>query len=131
MELTAVLRPQGGAAGGTDPVIRVAFDRKNPMLPWLSSLESYFKAEMMKILRFFPDVESERWKPPSLDPKEVRFASLEIFERDGGPPPPHRVVMIDAGDGFYSIDLEVNAREDLDRPDVRSFFESLLLIPSR
>ena len=42
-----------------------------------------------------------------------------------------RIVMVDAGDGFYSVHAQVSYRPDLDGDDVRMLFDSLLFLPKR
>lgn len=125
MQLAALLVPEGQPSGSADATITVAFESRSP---FVSTLERFFKNQMAALLRLFPDLESKRWRPPNLEATSFDFASIEIT---GVLPGPTRVVMIDAGDGFYAINVTVRDRDDLERPDVRAFFDSLLLLPVR
>ena len=58
------------------------------------------------------------------------FAKCEFFQPLNSVKDRIGVAMIDAGDGYYSIQLSVRGEaEILDRIDVASFFKSLLLLP--
>lgn len=123
--LSALLMPEGTNLDSAEAVITIAFQGKRTSPFRQPSLKGFFMAEMRKLLLVFPDLKSESWKPSSLEATSLDVASLEI---SGVTPGPLRVVMIDAGDGYYSIHLSVRKHEDLERPDVRTFFESLLLL---
>lgn len=128
MNLSALLVPQGETYRTAGALITVAYQEKRPGLPLPSTLEEFFMAEMEPLLRMYPDLESESWRPKSLDGTDLDYAGLEVF----GPVPRFiRIVMVDAGDGFYSVHAQVRLREDLDREDLAGFFDSLLFLPKR
>jgi hypothetical protein len=128
MNLTALLVPVGETYRTADRIITVAYQEKRPGLPIPSTLRQFFDSEMGQLLRMFPDLDSESWQPPSMKNTDFHYAGLEIF---GDIPRSIRIVMVDAGDGFYSIHAQVRYREDLDKDDVQMFFDSLLFLPKR
>jgi hypothetical protein len=128
LSLTALLVPEGETYQSADRIITVAYQEKRPGLPIPSTLRQFFDSEMSQLLRMFPDLDSESWHPPSMEKTEFHYAGLEIF---GDIPRSIRIVMVDAGDGFYSIHAQARYRPDLDGDDVRMFFDSLLFLPKR
>jgi hypothetical protein len=128
MNLTALLLPEGETYQSADRIITVAYQEKRPGLPIPATLRQFFDSEMSQLLRMFPDLSSESWQPPSMEKTEFHYAGLEIF---GDIPRSIRIVMVDAGDGFYSIHAQARYRPDLDGDDVRMFFDSLLFLPKR
>lgn len=127
MQVAAVLVPEGHTFRDADAVITISFQEKRPGVPVPNTLEEFFMSEMSQLLRLFPDLESEGWRPPGFKHVRFEYAGLEIFDV----PRPLRIVLIDAGDGFYSVNASVSRREDLDRDDLRMFFDSLLMLPKR
>jgi len=128
LNLTALLVPEGETFQSADRIITVAYQEKRPGLPIPSTLRQFFDSEMSQLLRMFPDLNSESWHPQSMEKTEFHYAGLEIF---GDIPRSIRIVMVDAGDGFYSIHAQVRYRPDLDGDDVRMFFDSVLFLPKR
>ena len=128
MNLSALLVPQGETYRTAEALITVAYQEKHPGLPLPSTLQEFFMAEMEPLLRMYPDLESESWRPKSLDATDLDYAGLEVF---GAVPRFIRIVMVDAGDGFYSVHAQVRLRRDLDRDDLAAFFDSLLFLPKR
>jgi hypothetical protein len=128
MNLTALLLPEGETFQTADRIITVAYQEKRPGLPIPSTLRQFFDSEMSQLLRMFPDLDSRSWQPPSMEKTEFHYAGLEIF---GDIPRSIRIIMVDAGDGFYSIHAQARYRPDLDGDDVRMFFDSLLFLPKR
>jgi hypothetical protein len=78
-------------------------------------------------LKRFPDLQASRWQPKDLDPDRVRYMSIELFGKEPNQPPPHRLVIIDSGDGFYSITFTDVVRLRLSDPLVEKFFGSIRL----
>jgi hypothetical protein len=128
LNLTALLVPEGETFQSADRIITVAYQEKRPGLPIPSTLRQFFDSEMSQLVRMFPDLDSEPWHPLSMEKTEFHYAGLEIF---GDIPRSIRIVMVDAGDGFYSVHAQVSYRPDLDGDDVRMFFDSLLFLPKR
>jgi len=128
MNLSTLLVPEGQTYRTAVALITVAYQEKRPELPLPSTLEEFFMAEMEPLLRMYPDLESESWRPKALDGTALDYAGLEVF---GQVPRYIRIVMIDAGDGFYAVHAQVRHREDLDRADLAGFFDSLLFLPKR
>ena len=128
LNLTALLLPEGETYQSADRIITVAYQEKRPGLPIPSTLRQFFDSEMSQLLRMFPDLSSESWQPASMERTEFHYAGLEIF---GDIPRSIRIIMVDAGDGFYSIHAQARYRPDLDGHDVRMFFDSLLFLPKR
>jgi len=108
-------------------VITVAFQRKDPNKVGLDSLESFFRADVGNVLKQFPDAQAERWQPSRLDPNALRFMSLEMYGKSKDRPSPHRFVLVDSGDGFFSVTLTAETRDELRREEYDRFFNSLRL----
>ena len=128
MNLSTLLVPEGQTYQTASAIITVAYQEKRPELPLPSTLEEFFKAEMAPLLRMFPDLESKSWRPESVDSTDLDYAGLEVF---GDIPRKLRIVMVDAGDGFYSVHAQVGFLGDLERDDLNGFFDSLLFLPKR
>ena len=126
MNLSTLLVPEGQTYQTASAIITVAYQEKRPELPLPSTLEEFFMAEMAPLLRMFPDLESRSWRPESVDSTDLDYAGLEVF---GDIPRKLRIVMVDAGDGFYSVHAQVGFLGDLDRDDLNGFFDSLLFLP--
>lgn len=126
MNLSTLLVPEGQTYQTASAIITVAYQEKRPGLPLPSTLEEFFMAEMAPLLRMFPDLESKSWRPHSIDSTELDYAGLEVF---GDIPRKIRIVMVDAGDGFYSVHAQVGFLGDLERDDLNGFFDSLLFLP--
>lgn len=62
-----------------------------------------------------------------LDPDSVPFMSFELYGPAGSKVSPQHVVYLDAGDGYFSVSLTVERREDLKSPEYEAFFTSLAL----
>lgn len=125
--LAAVLVPSGQTMSSAKIVITVAFQRKDPNNVGLDSLESFFRADVGNVLKQFPDARAERWQPSRLDPSALRFMSLEMYGRSKDRPSPHRFVLVDSGDGFFSLTLTAETRNELRREEYDRFFNSLRL----
>lgn len=123
--LYAVFVPAGKTLKTTDKAITVAFQKKDSSKPDMADLEGFFRADMAATLAAFPETEGTKWQPAGLDPDKFKFMSVELFGRAKNKPSPHRVLILDAGDGFYSIVLTTASRKDLDRPEFEKFFNSI------
>ncbi len=128
MKLNTLLLPEGRTYQTASALITVAYQEKRPGLPLPATLEEFFMAEMAPLLKMFPDLESKSWRPESVDSTNLDYAGLEVF---GDIPRKIRIVMVDAGDGFYSVHAQVGSLGDLDREDLNGFFDSLLFLPKR
>src|SRR5262249_21982034 len=95
--------PKGMTREKTDRAITIAYQAKDPKQEPIADLQSYFKYEMALTLERFPDMQAIRWQPRGLDPDRVPFMSIELFGKEANRPPPHRLLIVDSGDGFYSI----------------------------
>jgi hypothetical protein len=127
-ELTALLMPTGKTYRDAEAMILIAFEGKHRNRPSPQTLEQYFYSEMGMLLRMFPEMTSIEWRPDSLDEieVEVEVASIEVYVARRGP---MRLVMMDVGDGYYSISLGVKEHRLFDRDDIKDFFSSLELLP--
>jgi len=126
LNLSTLLVPDGETYRTAPAVITVAYQEKRPELPLPATLQEFFMAEMEPLLRMYPDLESQSWRPRSLDSTDLEYAGLEVF---GDVPRYIRIVLVDAGDGFYAVHAQARLREDLDRDDLTRFFDSLLFLP--
>ncbi len=125
LSLSVLLHPEGAGPHSAEPVIAIAFHPKHDGPFAFPTLESFFMEHMRGLVSMFPDLVTERWIPESLKKVPLEVASLEIY---GTQPGPLRIVLVDAGDGYYSIQVMARQLEDLDRPEVRAFFDSLLFL---
>jgi len=119
--------PKGGTREKTDRAITIAYQAKDETQPAISDLESYFRAEMELTLQRFANLQAARWQPKGLDPDRVHYMSIELFGKEPNHPPPHRLVIIDSGDGFYSITFTDLRRDRLADRVVEEFFGSIRL----
>jgi len=125
-ELTALLLPGGKTYRDAEAMILIAFEGKHRNRPSPQTLKQYFYSEMGTLLRMFPEMTSIEWRPESLEEIDVEVASIEVYVARRGP---MRLVMIDVGDGYYSISLSVTEHQLFDRDDIKNFFSSLELLP--
>ena len=119
--------PRGKTPQNTDRAIAIAYQAKNPKVPELADLESFVRADMAATRQSFPDMLAERWQPKGLDPAKIRYLSVELYGSKPDRPPPHRVIIIDSGDGFYSLTYTAETRDILHEAAVDAFFDSLRL----
>ena len=119
--------PKGKTPQNTDRAIAIAYQAKDPKVPALADLESFVRADMAVTRQSFPDMLAERWQPKGLDPAKIRYLSVELYGSKPDRPPPHRVIMIDSGDGFYSITYTAETRDILHEASVDAFFDSIRL----
>ncbi len=123
--------PKGKTPENTDRAIAIAYQAKDPKVPALADLESFVRADMAVTRQSFPDMLAERWQPKGLDPEKIRYLSVELYGSKPDRPPPHRVIIIDSGDGFYSITYTAETRDILHEAGVDAFFDSLNLRPEK
>lgn len=123
--LMAVLVPKGETLSTADRAITVAFQRKDARDPAMADLGGFFRADMEETVTRFPDVQAERWQPAGLDARSVPFMSIELFGKQKNQPPPQRVLIVDSGDGFFSLVVTVSRRADLALPELERFFDSV------
>ncbi len=119
--------PRGKTPEDTDRAIAIAYQAKDPKVPALADLEGFVRADMAITRESFPEMLAERWQPKGLDPQKIRYLSVELYGARPNRPPPHRVIIIDSGDGFYSITYTAQTRAVLHEPEVDAFFDSLRL----
>jgi hypothetical protein len=119
--------PKGMTREKTERAITIAYQKKDETKPAIADLESYFRVEMELTRERFPDLQAARWQPRGMDPDRVRYVSIELFGKEPNQPPPHRLVIIDSGDGFYSITFTDVLLPRLSDPLVEKFFESIRL----
>ena len=122
--LFAVLLPDGKTLEATSLVITIAFQKKDAQKPGLATLDGFFRTDIENVFAQFPKLEAARWQPRGLNPDKVNFRSLEMF---GDKMSPHRFVIIEAPDGFFSITLTAESRADLAKAEFEAFFNSLKL----
>ena len=121
--------PKGMTREKTERAITIAYQKKDAEQESIADLETYFRYEMELTLERFPNMQAARWQPKGLDPESVRYMSIELFGKEMNQPPPHRLVIIDSGDGFYSITFTDVLLPRLSDPLVEEFFSSLRLEP--
>jgi hypothetical protein len=123
--------PKGKTPENTDRAIAIAYQAKDPKVPALADLEAFVRADMALTRQSFPEMLAERWQPKGLDPAKIRYLSVELYGAKPNRPPPHRVIIIDSGDGFYSITYTAETRAILHEAEVDAFFDSLRLRPEK
>ncbi|MCU1244405.1 MAG: hypothetical protein JWN02_315 [Acidobacteria bacterium] len=122
--LFAVLVPRGTTLESADRAVTIAFQKKNPNVAELATLDAFFRSDIGSTLARFPDVQAVRWQPSGINPDKIKFRSLEMF---GGKTSPHRTLIIEASDGFFSITATAETRKDLEAPEYEAFFNSIKL----
>jgi hypothetical protein len=128
--LVAAFVPKGTTvAGGGDRVITISYDKKDPNAEGLENLKSYFAYDMRQTLAQAPNAKFARWQPSKLDPANIQYMSIEIYGAKRNQPAPQHLLIVDSGDGFYSITVTVLAREDLQSDIYDEFFNGLSLTP--
>ena len=125
--IDAVLLPQGRTLADTHAAVTVAFQGKDAKDPGLSDLRSFVRVDMQNSLASQQGIEATRWQPNGLDPDRVPFMSFELHGAAGSKVSPQHVVYLDAGDGYFSVSLTVERREELKSPEYEAFFSSLAL----
>ena len=128
--LHSVLVPSGMTLENADKIITIAFQKKDPNKPELENLKNFVTADRQNTLAQFPDAQFEKWQPAKLDPGKLHFVSFEMYGKEKNKPSPQRVVVLDAGDGYFSIALTTRTRNDLQLPMCEEFFNSLGIGPS-
>jgi len=128
--LHSVLVPAGMKFENADKVITIAFQKKDPNKPGLENLEDFVRADRQYTLSRFPDAQFEKWQPAKLDPDKLHFVSFEMYGKEKNKPSPQRFVVLDTGDGYFSIALTTRTRNDLQNPMYEEFFNTLGIGPS-
>jgi hypothetical protein len=54
---------------------------------------------------------------------------MEEYGKKKNMPSPHRVVILDSGDGYFSISVTAETRDDLRSPVYEEFFNTLAIGP--
>jgi hypothetical protein len=114
--------------GNTDRVITIAFQKKADK-PGMEDLKAFFKEDLQETLALYPNAQFVRWQSAKLDPAKIDFVSLEMYGKEKDKPSPQRFLILDSGDGYYSVSVTVSIRDDLQLPVYEDFFNSLSLAP--
>ena len=129
LSLYAAYVPNGTKVETADSAITISFDKKDPNTPGLDNLKNYFADDMRQTLAQAPGAQFERWQPSKLDATRVHYMSIEIYGKQRNQPAPQHLVIIDAGDGFYSVVVTARTRDSLKATVFDDFFNSLTLSP--
>jgi hypothetical protein len=117
--------PAGSTFENAESAITVSFDKKDEKTAGLDTLKNYFADDMRQTLQQVPDAQFARWQPSKLDPAVVPYMSIEIYGKERNQPAPQHLVIVDAGDGFYSVTVTAQTREMLKADKFDTFFNSL------
>jgi len=120
-----VLVPNGRTMTRTDRVITIEYVRKEPNTSGLENLTTYVREDLKQTISEKPNAQFARWQPSKLDPAKFFYWSMEVFAKEGNDPSPQHYLILDSGDGFYSVTLTVAHRSDLQQPVYDDFFNSL------
>jgi hypothetical protein len=123
--LQSVLVPAGMTWESAGRLITISFQKKDAHKSGFENLETFFKVDLQDTRARFPDAQFAKWQPSKLDPGRVDFMSMEMYGKARNKPSPQRFVILDAGDGYFSISLTVGTRSDLQLPIDDEFFNSL------
>jgi len=129
MGLYAVILPKGVKIEYADKVILMGFQYKDPKTPGMDTLANYQKANFDRARAQFPELQANKWRPSGLDPAKIDYLSAEHVSKSGEPAP-SRQLMIDAGDGFYNVQLTAQDVGELRKAAYDEFFNSLKLLPA-
>jgi hypothetical protein len=124
-----VLVPNGTKLDNANKVITIAFQRKDSAKPGLDTLEHFFRGDLQDTLSKYPDAQFSKWQPSRLNPDKIKFFSLEMYGKRKDQPSPQRFLILDAGDGYYSVGLTAETRSEIQLPAYEDFFNSLALQP--
>jgi hypothetical protein len=127
--LHSVLVPSGMKFENADRMITIAFQKQDSKKPGLENLKNFVKVDLQDTLAQFPDAQFARWQPSKLDPDKLNFWSLEMYGKEKNQPLPQRFLVLDAGDGYYSVSLTTKTRDGLKLPMYEDFFNSIGLGP--
>lgn len=122
--LYAVLLPEGMKMEEAGRVITIHFQKKDSRVPELATLESYYKQAFDSARKKYPNVEARSWRPSGLDASKVKYLSQELAAKDDTFTPNH-LLIIDAGDGYFTIALAAQDVEELNQARYDEFFSSL------
>lgn len=128
--LYCILVPDGTMLESADRAITIAFQKKDVKTPGLENLKSFARTDLQDTLAQFPNAQFERWQPSKLNPNKIDFFSLEMYGKEKNKPSPQRFLILDSGDGYFSISLTVGTRNELQLPIYDEFFNSLDLAPA-
>ena len=123
--LYSLLVPSGMKFENADKMITIAFQKQDSKKAGLENLKNFVKVDLQDTLAQFPDAQFVRWQPSKLDPDKLSFWSLEMFGKEKNKPNPQRYLVLDAGDGYFSISLTTRNRDELKLPMYEDFFNSL------
>jgi hypothetical protein len=124
---SSVLVPAGKTLETAATAIVVVFQRKDPDNPGLDTVEHFHANNMRNMRAASPKgLWTAPWRPSTLDP-ELKWLSVEIYPKEGNVPSPFRIVILDAGDGFFAVTAVAETREALNRPEYDAFFNGLAL----
>jgi hypothetical protein len=129
--LHTVLVPSGMTLENADRVITIAFQKKDTNKAGLENLKNFVRVDLQDTLAQFPDAQFAKWQPSKLDPGKLNFWSIEMYGKKKNKPSPQRFVVLDAGDGYFSVSLTAKMRSDLQLPMYEDFFNSLGIEPSQ
>jgi hypothetical protein len=129
--LHSALVPSGMTLENADRVITIAFQKKDANKPGLENLKTFVKVDLQDTLAQFPDAQFVKWQPSKLDPDKLDYWSIELYGKQKNKPSPQRLVVLDAGDGYFSISLTAGTRNDLQLAMYDEFFNSLRIGPSQ
>jgi len=120
-----VLVPAGSTLEHAEKEITIEFQRKDPHTPGMENLENFARDDFKQTLAQFPEAQFARWQPHGLNPDKIKFFSIEMFGKKKNQPSPQHYVILDSGDGFFSISLTAKTREELQSPIYEDFFNSI------
>jgi hypothetical protein len=125
----AVILPKGVKIEYADKLIVIGFQYKDPKTPGRDTLANYQKSSFDIARAQFPELQARKWRPSGLDPSKIDYISVEYVSKSGETAP-SRVLMIDAGDGFYNAQLTAHDEGELRNAVYDEFFNSLKLLPA-
>ena len=125
--LYSVLVPNGTKLETANKVITVAFQKKDIDKAGLDTLENFVRGDLQDTLSKYPDAQFARWQPSKLSPDKFKFLSMEMFGKKKDQPSPQHFVVLDTGDGYFSVALTAETRNELQLPAYEDFFNSLAL----
>ena len=129
--LHTILVPSGMTLESAERVITIAFQKKDSSKPALENLKNFVRADLQDTLTQFPDAQFTKWQPSKLNSEKLNFFSLEMYGKKKNRPSPQRFVILDTGDGYFSVSLTAKTRSDLQLPIYEDFFNSLGIEPSQ
>ncbi len=122
-----VARPKESKIEDDKRLLTINFEKKDPNIDTHADLTSYLNWNFDRARIRFPNLKVNKWQPARLDASKFNFVSKELVT-EGGKAMPNHTLIIDSGDGYFTITLAAQNVEELNQPQYDDIFNSIQLI---